>query len=161
MVFQNSFRNESLEVSFSQQTSQCKSTLGNTSDNAELSKSYLKQKLSSIRRSVFQKEVNYSYILEEYNLDVIEHVTSGMDYSWEKTEDYNLWRGLRSHEALLETIKNSCKVKKFISTNCCFCLSMNDAIEYIYFHHRQRVRFTWRICRTRNDGCKFPKPNHR
>ena len=130
MMFQNSFRNESLEVSFSQQTSQCKSTLGNTSDNAELSKSYLKQKLSSIRRSVFQKEVNYRHILEEYNSDVIEHVTSGMDYSWEKTEDYNLWRGLRSHETLLETIKNSCKLTKFISTNSCFCLSVNDVIEY-------------------------------
>ena len=114
---QYSSRSDSLEASFSQQTSECKSTLGNTSDNAELSKSYLKQKLSSIRRNVFQRAVNYSHVVDEYNSDVIEDVTSGMDYSWEKTEDYNLWRGLRSHESLLETIKNSCKLTIYSKTN--------------------------------------------
>ena len=114
---QCSFRSDSLEASFLQQTSECKSTLGNTSDDAELSKSHLKQKLSSIRRGVFQKAVNYSHVLDEYKSDVIEHATSGMDYSWEKTEDYNLWRGLRSHESLLETIKNSCKLTIYTKTN--------------------------------------------
>ena len=108
------FRSDSLEISFLQQTSDCKFSLGNTTEEAELSKSYLDDNLSYIRSRVSQKNVTFNSVLQNYESDVLRYVIKGMDYDWEKTEDHKLWKGLRSHKALLDVLQTSCELKHYL-----------------------------------------------
>ena len=98
-----------MEESFLQQTSQCKASLGNASEHAQLPVEYLRERLTSIRATVTGRGGNYTRLMEEYTTGVIEPVVKEVQHSWTNTEDHTLWRGLRSHEALLQTLKHSCE----------------------------------------------------
>ena len=100
-------------MSFLQQTSNCKFSLGNTTEKAELSKFYLRETLASIRSQVSVKNMTFDSVMVNYESDVFEYVVKGMEFDWEKTDEYTLWKSLRSHKALLDVLQTSCELLKF------------------------------------------------
>ncbi len=93
-----------MEVNFLDRVRICKRILGNTT---MVTKLRIEQALTTTRRRVEEQNVTFPEILNIYESDTREHLTTDTEYHWEKTSQYKLWKGLRSHKVLLDSLQPS------------------------------------------------------